>query len=476
MPKFAHVRRFLSALLLCLPLTGGMSPGALAQEGRITLGEVLERAAEADPGVQARLWRQKESEARIEEITHREGWEFFLEGEHSIILGDRLEKRDESRGRSLRSEKGHLDEDDWRLRGGLKRSFWGADEERHADIALEQLDQLDRWAQITQSRHEAAFEAAEAYLDIVEARRLMATIEEQIAHALEVSRTFRARAEKGEALQQDVLEVEYDLTLLRQKALRTNARATRQLNFLRRLLDRPDLHGEQLAPAVVPGASELERLHLDTLIAQALQRRPDLQAARDALEAATTFVLQHAKVLPELDVELGIAYRERTRDWTDEYRKDAFADIEYGAELTIPLSIAQRNRARRRRFDAEAEKRRLELQDLHHKVDRSIRRAYEDYQLALSECEVQQARLAQAEEEERVIQMRSERLPELLTTSPQVAVYRARARVLEVLSDGQRAERDRTRALLNLAAETHRLLNGPATPHESSTADGEAYR
>ncbi|HEQ60352.1 MAG TPA: hypothetical protein ENN74_01955, partial [Firmicutes bacterium] len=75
-PKLARLRRFLPLLFLWPPLTGGMSPGALAQEEQITLGEVLERAAEADLGVQARLWRQKESEARIEEITRRGGWEF----------------------------------------------------------------------------------------------------------------------------------------------------------------------------------------------------------------------------------------------------------------------------------------------------------------------------------------------------------------------------------------------------------------
>jgi len=447
-----------SFLIFLLPLLVGWTAPAVAEGAQVTLGEVLERAAAADLGVQARRWRQKSGEARIDELERRGGWEFFLEGQPSIRLGDRREERDASRGRSVRSEGAHLDEDDWRVRAGLKRSFFGPDENRQADIALERLDQLDRFAEISRDRHAAAFDGAEAYLDAVDAQRLSAMIEEQIAHALEMSRTLQARAAQGEALHQDVLEVEYDLARLRQKAFRVTTRSERQLDFLRRLLERPDLRPEDLASAAVPGASEMEQLGLEALIRQALETRPDLQAAREALEAATTFVQRHAKVLPDLDVELGVAYRERSRDWADETRDDEFAEIEAGVELTIPLAIASRNQARRRRFEARAEARRLKLQDLYQKVERYIRKAHEDYQLALTECEVQKTRIAHAEEEERTVQMRAERLPELLGVSPEIAVYRARARVLEARSDLQRAEHDRIRALLVLAEETHRLF------------------
>lgn len=456
-------------LLFSVMAVGGPSAGAQA----VTLTDVLRRAAETNPEVRALVWRQRESEARIRELRHRDGWEAYLEAEQEIDSGDRWERRDTSTGRDPRSVKDHLREVNWSVDAGLKRTFLGPAEDRAADIALERLAQLDQQKDILQAQQDAAFTAAEAYLDTVGGVRLATLIHEQIAHASDMVRILRARHQQGETLRLDLLEAEYNLAQLQQRARRNDNRLGRQIRFLRRLLGRDDLVPHDLAPADVPGASEIARWSVDELIDYALARRRDLQAARAALQAATTFVEQHARVLPDVDFRIGVGYHEGDRDWSDERRDDELFELQYGVEISVPLSIQPRNRARRQRFSAVAEARALKLAERHQRVAHSIRKAHEAYLMAVAERDVVDRRIAHAEEELRVIQLVAERLPEQLTQSPEIAVYRVQAKLLEARTDRQRAEFEALNALLVLAAETHLLFDAlPATPADVAAEDG----
>ncbi len=432
---------------------------AVSGSGSLTLAAVVEKAATSDPEVVALIWRTRRGEARMDEISHRDGWEAFVESDQGLASGDRLEERDESRDRSYRWDKDELTDEQWQLTLGLRRSFLGPGEERAADIALERLDQLDRLEDILRARLSAALDAVEAYLDVVDAARLTAMIEDQITYAEKIAHSLQARAAQGEALLADVLETEHDLAQLRQKALRVENQAERRLGYLARLMERPVLTAADLAPPVAPGASQLSAASLDELISEALAVRPDLRAATVALAAASAFAAQHARVLPELDVELGLGYEIRDRIWADERREEGLWDINLSFELAIPVAIRQRNAARKTRFRAEAEARRAKLEARREQIERTVRRAYESFHLAEAEVAVQDARLAHARESFRVTELTAQRLPELLGQSPMIAVYRARARVLEAESDRQRAEHDRLSALLSLAAVTNRLLS-----------------
>jgi len=282
---------------------------------------------------------------------------------------------------------------------------------------------------------------------------------------------MESRSTRGEALKAEVLEIEYDLAQLRQKLLQLDLRTDRELRFLRQIMGRPELNSEELAPPKFSGAEQVLALDMQGLLQEAYHNRSDLRVATEALEVATDFLKNHSTVYPDVDIRIAAGYTNETRDFADRFRDDESFQVELGLEITIPLQIQARNRARKKRFEAEMISRELKLEDYYAKVERTVRRSYEDYQLADSECRVQLHRIAQAEEEERVLRLKGERLPELLGRDPEILLYRARARVLEAQADLYRAESSRLTCLLKLLSDLNRLLDANQGVEEISEED-----
>jgi len=436
-----------------------MAWSEMAGQAPLTLSETISRASERDFAIQAQRWNLNAGEARIQEISFRDGWEAFLEGEQDFIQGNRLEKRDASLGRSVRRVHDNLKEDEWMIQGGLQKRFWGASHDREADIAVERLDQLDRLTDLAKARQDKAFEAAEAYLSVYEGSLLSALIAEQIAYASEVARIFETRSAQGEEIELAVREARLDLSQLTQRLRRLEFSSKRKLAFLQDLLERPNLEASELAAPEVPGRSEIESATLESLIAHAYERRAGFQSAEVALDYSERFAAEHAGVYPDVDLKLTLGYHDHGRDFSDESRSDEFGEVELGGGITIPLGIVSRNQVRKQRFQNEAQARAFKLADQRRKTKDAVMDAHGDYLLAVQECRIQEQRLENTCERLRVLELTAEQLPDLAGANADLQIYRARSSLLEVRSDVQRAEHARLSALLLLSAESGYLLD-----------------
>lgn len=226
--------------------------------------------------------------------------------------------------------------------------------------------------------------AAHAVLAVVDARvarelasaaaSSIATVEAQLDET-------RARVERGAALRSDVLSLEVRLAEARESLLRSELGEKLALAALRRLLsfepDEPlELAQDVSAPTREPGT-------IGEALAQAYERRPELESARRAADAARLRARGASRAwLPRLDLE--------ARGWADDLDSGAdFDDPNYQLGLTLGFDVFDGGARSAARREADAWARALEH------ADASTKRAIEfDVQQAWLALEEARARLA----------------------------------------------------------------------------------
>ncbi len=217
----------------------------------------------------------------------------------------------------------------------------------------------------------ASFEVRRRFVGLQLADERLRLARDNLARYRETVRVTAERARDG-----DIASTEYDRIALEQRGYEHELA---QAQISRReaadaLLALVGSDADDVDPAgslaVPPAPSDVDRLVND-----ALSARPDLKAAkasRDAAEAALR--VARAEAWPNPTIGIGYTHSEFTIS----------GDLpnSLGANVSVPLPVANRNEGAIERAEAEAEAAREEVRKLELTIPREVRTAVEEYQRA----------------------------------------------------------------------------------------------
>jgi outer membrane protein len=301
-------------------------------------------------------------------------------------------------------------------------------------------------------QNELAFRLAEAYYRLLQARDLVAVREAAVQQVQNHLQIVQVRFKAGTAVKSDVLSVEVRLAET-QEALIT---ARHQLQLAWALLE--NVTGAPLSdrplPTQVPPAPWTEQVEqLETAIAEALERRPELavlasqrQAAQENIRAAQAGKYPTLDVVGDYDV-FSAGNFSRSND-----------SFFLGVVARLTLYDGGRTRSEVRQAEAHlrevlAQERRLALD-----IELAVRRAYLQLADARQRLQVAQRAVAQAAESLREIEVRYQGQVATLTQllDAQVALSQAQVR-----RTNAQAEVEIARAALEQAVGRLASLIGP---------------
>src|SRR6185369_1433654 len=170
------------------------------------------------------------------------------------------------------------------------------------DVASSEARELERG---TLGRAGLALEARvrNAWYDLVLARQLDRIIEERRATATEIEASVRERYAAGLSVQQDVLRAQVELARLDEAQATQEATIASRVAELNRVACAP--HDRAIAtPETLPDDRTMPPL--DALIASAMERSPELAAAKQGIETGRIRVnLAKKNFLPDFSVSAG---------------------------------------------------------------------------------------------------------------------------------------------------------------------------
>jgi cobalt-zinc-cadmium efflux system outer membrane protein len=212
-------------------------------------------------------------------------------------------------------------------------------------------------------------EVATAYGDAVRAEQRAQLARNNLALLGDVVQVNTARVNAGAASQLELTRSQTAMLLLRSEASRADIDLATALLHLKSTIGH---RGEMTAPIdVTPGepAAASGTLDLSALMAEALRRRPDLEAARLTVEqrdASLRLALAQARV----DPIGGLSY---TRKGVAEIGSS------YGANITLPLPLFDRNQGDIARSRAEKAVAEAQVAPTEEQVRTEVRTAYGQY-------------------------------------------------------------------------------------------------
>jgi outer membrane protein len=326
----------------------------------------------------------------------------------------------------------------------------------------------------------------EAYWALVEAREQLGVAQESLELARELHQMNLVRVEVGTMAPLELVQSEVGIATREEEIIRSRARVENAEDQLRRLLnlDSEELWDVAIVPATDP---EMERVEitLETALATALERRPELEARalrNQALELDARFF--HNQALPRLDV--GVSYglrgvggdllvddgsviRGGLGDAIDQVIDSDFESWTFTVTAAYPLQNRQA-RARRAQADLDVEQGRVAMNDLQQGVRLEVRSAVRAVTTAAQQIDSARASVHLAE---RNLEAEQRRYENGLSTSFQVLQIQedltaARSRLVSAITSYRRAMVDYHRATGTLLEASGVELTDPLTPQTGS--------
>ncbi len=246
-------------------------------------------------------------------------------------------------------------------------------------------------------RNLVALDFTHAYLDLLEAERLLVLAQKEVRRFESHLEETRAMYEEGLITKNDLLEAEVMLSDARQRLLSAeNVRAMRE-SRINSLLARP--LNEEVAPEEI-SVRPYTDMSLDAAYETALRLRPEFKALQASISAKREEVKAlKARFYPDFYVSGGYDYQEN-RYMVYEGNWSLVAGIK------VNLSSGGATRARLRRAVAELRKLGLEEEKLRDGIMLDVKKAYLQLRSAARKVEVTAGAVAQAEENLRLQRLR----------------------------------------------------------------------
>ena len=215
------------------------------------------------------------------------------------------------------------------------------------------------------------FEVRARFVRTLVAGERLRLARENLTHYRETVRVSRERADAGE-----ISAAEFDKIALEQRGFEHEV-ADAEIERRQAVAELLPLLGLDVADLVPVGELRLPaaRTDTDTLVSEALRRRPDLTAAERAAEAAEA-ALRLARAERWPNVTVGVQYTH------DEFQVAGNLANSLGANFSLPLPLVNRNQGEIERAEAEALIARREVQKLRLGIPQEVRTAVTSYTVA----------------------------------------------------------------------------------------------
>jgi len=215
------------------------------------------------------------------------------------------------------------------------------------------------------------FEVRARFVRTLVAGERLRLARENLTHYRETVRVSRERADAGE-----ISAAEFDKIALEQRGFEHEV-ADAEIERREAVAELLPLLGLDVADLVPVGELRLPaaRTDTDTLVSEALRRRPDLTAAERAAEAAEA-ALRLARAERWPNVTVGVQYTH------DEFQVAGNLANSLGANFSLPLPLVNRNQGEIERAEAEALIARREVQKLRLGIPQEVRTAVTSYTVA----------------------------------------------------------------------------------------------
>ena len=216
-----------------------------------------------------------------------------------------------------------------------------------------------------------AFEVRARFVRTLVAGERLRLARENLTHYRETVRVSRERADAGE-----ISAAEFDKIALEQRGFEHEV-ADAEIERRQAVAELLPLLGLDVADLVPVGELRLPaaRTDTDTLVSEALRRRPDLTAAEREAEAAEA-ALRLARAERWPNVTVGVQYTH------DEFQVAGNLANSLGANFSLPLPLVNRNQGEIQRAEAEALIARHEVQKLRLGIPQEVRTAVTSYTVA----------------------------------------------------------------------------------------------
>ena len=283
-----------------------------------------------------------------------------------------------------------------------------------------------------------AFEVRARFVRTLVAGERLRLARENLTHYRETVRVSRERADAGE-----ISAAEFDKIALEQRGFEHEV-ADAEVERRQAVAELLPLLGLDVADLVPVGELRLPaaRTDTDTLVSEALRRRPDLTAAERKAEAAEA-ALRLARAERWPNVTVGVQYTH------DEFQVAGNLANSLGANFSLPLPLVNRNQGEIQRAEAEALIARHEVQKLRLGIPQEVRTAVTSYTVAGERVRrFEQAFLRQSEDARRAAEVsyREGAISLLEFVEAERTFIQTQRDHLDALLDGYTAAFDVTRA------------------------------
>jgi len=282
------------------------------------------------------------------------------------------------------------------------------------------------------------FEVRARFVRTLVAGERLRLARENLTHYRETVRVSRERADAGE-----ISAAEFDKIALEQRGFEHEV-ADAEIERRQAVAELLPLLGLDVADLVPVGELRLPaaRTDTDTLVSEALRRRPDLTAAERAAEAAEA-ALRLARAERWPNVTVGVQYTH------DEFQVAGNLANSLGANFSLPLPLVNRNQGEIERAEAEALIARREVQKLRLGIPQEVRTAVTSYTVAGERVRrFEEAFLRQSEDARRAAEVsyREGAISLLEFVEAERTFIQTQRDHLDALLDGHTAAFDVTRA------------------------------
>jgi cobalt-zinc-cadmium efflux system outer membrane protein len=251
---------------------------------------------------------------------------------------------------------------------GQELVLWGKRGERiaaaHGRVAAAGAERADLDRRLV-------FEVRARFVRTLVAGERLRLARENLTHYRETVRVSRERADAGE-----ISAAQYDKIALEQRGFEHEV-ADAEIERRQAVAELLPLLGLDVADLVPVGELRLPaaRTDTDTLVSEALRRRPDLTAAEREAEAAEA-ALRLARAERWPNVTVGVQYTH------DEFQVAGNLANSLGTNFSLPLPLVNRNQGEIQRAEAEALIARREVQKLRLGIPQEVRTAVTSYTVA----------------------------------------------------------------------------------------------
>jgi outer membrane protein len=380
----------------------------------LTLNEALELTRERNGTVRAALQNIRASDARVSQALA----DFYPTLTPQYQYSDIKRERDQQT--FAQSGAVSLFRLQWQILDSGQRDLTARASRRNRDASILTAQQTLR---------ETLFTTTQRYYETLRAQELKRVADSQVTRAETILEQTRARIEVRDAAPIEELQANADFQNARVTALTARNRVTNNAALLRAVIGLqpseplPMLLRETEAPKV-----ELPT-NLETVLAEGLERRPDLASRRRSIEASNLNRLRAAR-----DAGVGLAF-----NFFDDYQvtPDRLNDQTFQLTLTYPLFDGGQRRAAVRELDASLQASRLDLLQLERNARADIEAAYAELTTNTERLESAQIALDAARRNyEAAVESRTAGAGDLLQVlTAQVSLVTAESNFIEALYD-----------------------------------------